>query len=205
MINNSILRSGGNEIQYPFGATVTVNDSNVEGGWPGVGNVDADPLFVDADGADDILGTLDDNLRLSPGSPCIDAGDNAEVDACGTDLDGNPRFMDDPMTADTGSGNAPIVDMGAYEFAGTVQDCNSNGIHDACEIEQVPESDCNENLILDECEPGYEDCNDNGVADLCDVADGSSYDCNEDLIPDYCQRVLSRIGRHFGMARRAGR
>ncbi len=33
-----------------------------------------------------------------------------------TDLDGNPRFVDDPDTKDTGNGDPPIVDMGAYEF-----------------------------------------------------------------------------------------
>ncbi len=33
-----------------------------------------------------------------------------------TDLDGNPRFVDDPATDDTGNGEPPIVDMGAYEF-----------------------------------------------------------------------------------------
>ncbi len=35
-----------------------------------------------------------------------------------TDLDGNPRFVDDPCTDDTGNPGAPgpIVDMGAYEF-----------------------------------------------------------------------------------------
>ena len=33
-----------------------------------------------------------------------------------TDLDGSPRFIDDPMTPDTGNGTPPIVDMGAYEF-----------------------------------------------------------------------------------------
>jgi hypothetical protein len=32
------------------------------------------------------------------------------------DIDGDPRFIDDPATADTGNGTAPIVDMGAYEF-----------------------------------------------------------------------------------------
>ena len=32
------------------------------------------------------------------------------------DLDGNPRFVDDPDTDDTGHGTPPIVDMGAYEF-----------------------------------------------------------------------------------------
>jgi hypothetical protein len=52
-------------------------------------------------------------------SPCIDAGDNHAVPPELTvDLDGNPRFVDDPGMSDDGSGTAPIVDMGAYEFQG---------------------------------------------------------------------------------------
>ena len=74
----------------------------------GQGNIDADPLFVDPDGGD---------YHLSPGSSCIDAADNAAVPKGMTaDLDGNPRFVDDPRTEDTGSGDPPIVDMGVYEF-----------------------------------------------------------------------------------------
>ncbi len=85
----------------------TVGFSDVQGGWPGTGNVDADPLFVDPDS---------DDLRLSPDSPCIDAGQNAAVPGSATtDLDGNPRFVDDLNTKDTGLGQCP-VDMGAYEF-----------------------------------------------------------------------------------------
>ncbi len=33
-----------------------------------------------------------------------------------TDHDGNPRFANDLATTDTGNGDCPIVDMGAYEF-----------------------------------------------------------------------------------------
>lgn len=104
-------------------------------GWTGdlggVGNFGDDPLFVDADGPDNDPNTWQDNdYRLSPGSPCIDAGWNAalsgdpfDLDADGIlaefaplDLEGGPRFVDDPNTPDTGLGCAPIVDMGAYEF-----------------------------------------------------------------------------------------
>jgi parallel beta-helix repeat protein len=103
---------------------------NIQGGVgsiPGAtdlgGNIDADPLFVDPDGADDILGTPDDDLRLQPGSPCIDAGDNTAPALAGpppitTDLGGAPRFFDDTGVPDTGVGPAPIIDMGAHEFQG---------------------------------------------------------------------------------------
>ncbi|MHC4218549.1 MAG: hypothetical protein ACYSU7_08860, partial [Planctomycetota bacterium] len=57
--------------------------------------------------------------RLSPSSPCIDAGDNTDVPPdVTTDLDGNPRFLDIPETPDTGNGDPPIVDMGASESLG---------------------------------------------------------------------------------------
>jgi predicted outer membrane repeat protein len=125
-----------------MGWTITVSYCDVQGGesdiydpsgylvWDDVNNINSDPCFVDADGADGTAGTEDDNLRLLSGSPCIDAGDNTAVPADTADLDGDlntveptpldlngfARFIDDLCTADTGSGTAPIVDMGAYEF-----------------------------------------------------------------------------------------
>ncbi len=62
------------------------------------------------------------DYRLLPGSPCIDAANNFAVPAgITTDLDGSPRFVDDPDTADCPQapgtcGDPPVVDMGAYEF-----------------------------------------------------------------------------------------
>ncbi len=112
----------GRQLVVRLGATLDVAYTDVEGGQSDVhieaggllnwldGNIDADPLFVDPDNGD---------FRLQPGSPCIDAGDNTAVPkGTTTDLDGNPRFIDDPDTPDTGFGNPPIVDMGAYEFQG---------------------------------------------------------------------------------------
>jgi hypothetical protein len=50
-------------------------------------------------------------------SPAIDAGDNARVPTrITTDLDGKPRFTDHSGIDDTGAGDAPIVDIGAYEY-----------------------------------------------------------------------------------------
>ncbi len=103
----------------------------LSGSLGGVGNIGDDPLFVDASGADGISGTADDNLRLLPGSPCIDAGNNWAVPQDTLDLDndsnsrelvpfdlaGNPRFVHVPVSVHPGCGVPAVVDMGAYEFA----------------------------------------------------------------------------------------
>lgn len=82
------------EISEGAPGTLDITYSDVLGGWSGTGNINADPLFADAD------------LRLSAGSPCIDTGDNSAVPGwVVTDLDGNPRIVNG------------IVDMGAYEAA----------------------------------------------------------------------------------------
>jgi predicted outer membrane repeat protein len=113
---------GMNESAQIHSGEQTVNFSCIQGltgRLGGIGNIGDDPMFLDADGADNTLGTQDDNLRLLPGSPCIDAGDNDTLPASIlTDLDGNIRFTDDRKTPDTGSGTPPIIDMGAYEGPG---------------------------------------------------------------------------------------
>lgn len=122
-MTNCILWNGGDEIRKSDNSTITVSYSSVqdedpddETVYPGEGNIDDDPLFVDADGPDDIPGNEDDNLRLMPGSPCNDSGDNTAVpSSVTTDLDGFLRFVNDPLAADVGVGPSPIVDMGAYE------------------------------------------------------------------------------------------
>ena len=66
--------------------------------FPGNGNLDADPLFVDAANGD---------FRLQPGSPCIDAGMNGHVSTA-FDIAGNPRVSNHN------------VDMGAHEFQAAI-------------------------------------------------------------------------------------
>ena len=55
----------------PGASSASPSGRNAPGG---AGNLDSDPMFVDADGPDDIAGAADDNLRLMPGSLAIDAG-----------------------------------------------------------------------------------------------------------------------------------
>jgi hypothetical protein len=132
VLTNCIVRGNIPDQIASVSSAPVVNHSIVQGGWAGAGGVgilDIDPMFVDSNGPDDVAGTEDDDLRLLPGSPAIDAGDNAAVQVgVLVDLDGNARFVDDVSTVDTGVGVAPIVDIGAYEFV--LGDCDADGVAD---------------------------------------------------------------------------
>ena len=114
---------------------VTATDVRNSGGsknWDGTvgidggGNIDADPSFVrlpddggDGWGDDSNTPGTDESahddfgdLRLSPGSPCVNAGNPDFVERPYTDLDGHARVL------------CGQVDMGAYEFGIGDHDCN---------------------------------------------------------------------------------
>lgn len=128
-INESSQICGGT----PVVCFCDIHGLNPAGPFADCNNINADPLFVDADGADNIVGTEDDNLRLLPYSPCIDEANNVCVPPDTLDLDGDgdttertpldlddgTRFIDD-LKDDTGVPDPPdypeVVDMGAYEF-----------------------------------------------------------------------------------------
>ena len=108
-IIDCILWDGGNIIWINDRSKIAISYSNIQGGWLGTGNIDADPLFADPNGPDDIYDNEDDDLCLAPLSPCVDAGDPGYAPGPDKkDIDGNPRVV---------SGR---VDMGAYEFQGII-------------------------------------------------------------------------------------
>ncbi|MHC4083034.1 MAG: GC-type dockerin domain-anchored protein [Planctomycetota bacterium] len=134
-VTNSVFWNEGEEITIRDASTVAIAFSDIEGGYPGTGNIDADPQFVDPANGD---------LHPLPGSPCIDAGNNTAVpDGVTTDLDGNPRFSDDPDTPDCQQapgtcGDPPVVDMGAYEFQIPCPgDINGDGAVDVNDFIQI--------------------------------------------------------------------
>jgi len=96
---NCIFWDGGKEIWNDEGSTITITYSDVQGSWPGQGNIDTDPCFVDPgywdpngtteDANDDFWVEGDYHLKSQTGrwnpnsqtwvqddvaSPCIDAG-----------------------------------------------------------------------------------------------------------------------------------
>jgi hypothetical protein len=107
-IVNSIVYGNPNGAVFLGGsAGVSVSYSDIQGGgFAGTGNIDANPLFLNAPS----------DLRLGAGSPAVDAANNAAVPGgIVLDVAGLPRFFDDPGVVDTGAGTPPLVDMGAYE------------------------------------------------------------------------------------------
>ncbi|NQV15930.1 right-handed parallel beta-helix repeat-containing protein, partial [bacterium] len=64
-VNNCIIWGNSPDQVYEELGSLTINYSDVQNGWTGEGNIDEDPLFVNA---------ADSDYRLQSDSPCIDTG-----------------------------------------------------------------------------------------------------------------------------------
>ncbi|MFH1738914.1 MAG: right-handed parallel beta-helix repeat-containing protein [bacterium] len=92
-LTNCILWNAGPEIKGSGLDAVVVAYSCIQSGWPGEGNINADPLFVDP---------VNGDYRLRNGSPCVDRG--FVTAAPNRDAEGSSR-----------PGSDGLADMGAYE------------------------------------------------------------------------------------------
>ena len=112
---NSILWNNVDELAVSDGGSFDVSWSIAPVTVEGENLIASDPLFLSAP-TNDGSGNAP-NLELQPGSPAIDSGNNDSIPMGLENVDaaGLSRRRDDPATADTGSGEAPIVDRGAYE------------------------------------------------------------------------------------------
>ena len=96
IISNCIIWDGNpNEISISGSSSPAVTYSDIKDGWSGVGNINADPLFVNHQV---------DDYHLSFDSPCRNAGNNSAVVGL-YDFEGDPRMA-----------WGGTVDMGADEF-----------------------------------------------------------------------------------------
>jgi hypothetical protein len=99
IMRNTIMWSNKSNLQVHGSCTncVRVTYSDIQGGWPGQGNIDKDPLFVKPVGRD---------YHLKASSPCIDTG--TPQGAPDHDFEGDTRPQNRGF------------DIGADEFVGTV-------------------------------------------------------------------------------------
>ncbi len=95
ILSNCILWNNIVEEETPGEAVVTYCD--IQGGWPGEGNIDRSPRFIP-------FAVQGFEYLLRPSSPCIDAGDPSIEDAL---CDLHPRWPE-------WYPNGPRSDMGAY-------------------------------------------------------------------------------------------
>ncbi len=105
-ITNCILWGGTNQIDNYGSSSPTVTYSDIyifveEIIYPGEGNMNHDPLYVDSPNHD---------FHLQDVSPCREAGDNSAAVLLATDFEGDPRLYD---ADDNGTAT---VDMGADEW-----------------------------------------------------------------------------------------
>jgi hypothetical protein len=118
-VYNSLI--WGNSPSQILGGSPYIEYTDIQDGWPGAGNIDADPLFVDQAIGD---------YRLQASSPCIDAGSPSyQPLPLETDFDSHMRVWDS-----NGNGQA-VIDMGAYEHGSFCYgDLNCDGAVDFDDI-----------------------------------------------------------------------
>lgn len=110
IISNSIFWGNETQITDDANSTATsistVTYCDIEGGFEGEGNIDADPLFET------------DSFMLREDSPCIDAGNTDALPEDVADLDSDENVEESILYDLNGSDriNGEAVDMGAFEF-----------------------------------------------------------------------------------------
>ncbi|MHC4085003.1 MAG: LamG-like jellyroll fold domain-containing protein [Planctomycetota bacterium] len=109
-ITNSIIR-GNTEPQVstwnPSPAVMDVSYSNVEGGYPGTGNMDIDPLL------------MPDGYHIQLNSPCLNSGDPNYISLPGEmDIDGEARIINNRVDigADEQNYEGPVITLSPRHF-----------------------------------------------------------------------------------------
>jgi hypothetical protein len=107
IVSNSIIRATDAVLTDYDPADITITYSNVSEAWPGVGNINVDPQFVNAAAKD---------FHLATGSPAIDSGDPAaplDLDGTRTDMGALPTFQTGLFGDFDGNGLIDAADIDA--------------------------------------------------------------------------------------------
>jgi len=110
-IVNSIFWDNGSEIYVMQGSNPKLSYCDIQGGYPGLGNINANPLFIDPE---------TDNYSLQINSPCLDTG--------------NPRISDrasSPSDIGAYGGNGEIESVPINIVVSTDGSGNFSSIQDA--------------------------------------------------------------------------
>jgi streptogramin lyase len=98
---------------HDYNSFPTVSHCDIQGGYEGENNINADPLFIDPSY---------DGFHLMAESPCIDKGNNSAPNLPDTDFEGDPRIIDG------NNDGIAKADIGADEYV--VADIDKDGLPD---------------------------------------------------------------------------
>ncbi|MBX3381036.1 MAG: hypothetical protein KF805_13160 [Phycisphaeraceae bacterium] len=152
--------SGSQSVSY---SCVTPDFGNVV--IAGVGNIGGNPAFANYNGPDGIPGNMDDDLRLTNNSPCVDTGNNLDIQNVSFDIEDHNRIVDGDLNLSL------VVDMGAFELQRPpcAADLNYDGLVDDSDFPIFVEAynllDCNDEAMPIFCPA---DLNQNGYVDDAD-------------------------------------
>ncbi|UCC44408.1 MAG: right-handed parallel beta-helix repeat-containing protein [Candidatus Zixiibacteriota bacterium] len=106
IINTIIWGNSGSQIRIGGSGSPIITYCDIAGGWEGEGNIDVDPLFVDA---------CNGNYNVCSQSPCVDAGNPDTLDPDGTRSDIGVFYPDHPECS---FGNIRYVATGGNDTSG---------------------------------------------------------------------------------------
>jgi len=120
VLNTILWADSPDEIYVDASSEINITYSDIQGGLPGDGNINVDPLFVDVVGGD---------YHLNDYSPCIGAG-IMTPDVPNTDIEGNPRPNPPGSNPDIGAYENPLGEPLSVSGSinGTVTDMAGNPI-----------------------------------------------------------------------------
>jgi hypothetical protein len=162
--NNCIFWSDGNEIWNNDNSVITIIYSDVHGGWPGEGNIDADPCFADADNGNYHLksevGRWDTSTQTwvqdTVTSPCIDAGNPGS--------DWKKELWPNGKRINMGIYGGTVEASMSLSDAGNIADLNIDGQVDYRDMKLLIDKWPNENLFMPE------DLSRDGIVNFTDFA-----------------------------------